>query len=68
MRDPKRIDKIIGRLRLLWNQHPDWRFGQLAMNMNRRMSNGLHTPDFFYIEDDDTLRVINKMIEELQDE
>ena len=32
MRDPKRIKKILGLIEQLWNENPDWRFGQLLIN------------------------------------
>lgn len=33
MRDPKRIDKFCQRLAVLWKIVPDWRFGQLIVNV-----------------------------------
>ena len=47
MRDPKRIDKIINKLRDLWKTYPDLRLGQLIVNLT---PNG---KDPFYIEDED---------------
>ena len=46
MRDPARIDRIIGKLRALWHKQPDARLGQLIVN--------LHNPelDTFFVEDD----------------
>jgi len=32
MRDPKRIRKFCNRLATVWEQVPDWRFGQLISN------------------------------------
>lgn len=40
MRDPGRIDRFLPRLRELWHEHSDQRFGQLIMNLSR-------TPDGF---------------------
>lgn len=33
MRDPARIDRIIEKLRRFWHAVPDWRFGQVAVNL-----------------------------------
>lgn len=33
MRDPKRIPKILERLRVIWEQNPDMRLGQLIENV-----------------------------------
>lgn len=33
MRDPKRIPKICARLAAVWEHVPDWRLGQLLMNL-----------------------------------
>ncbi len=33
MRDPKRIEKVIGKLRQLWQSYPDQRLGQLVINL-----------------------------------
>ena len=49
MRDPKRIDEILSEIKELWYAHPDWRFGQLVMNV---MGFGIHHHDIFNIEDD----------------
>lgn len=52
MRDPKRIDKIINKLRDLWKTYPDLRLGQLIRNL---------TPEdrsTFYMEDEELLMQI----------
>lgn len=33
MRDPERIKGYCDRLKVIWQQVPDWRFGQLMSNM-----------------------------------
>lgn len=33
MRNPERIDKVLDKLRAIWKQHPDLRFGQLVYNV-----------------------------------
>jgi len=51
MRDPDRIDRILDQLRITWKRVPDWRLGQLVVNVTER-------PDPFYVEDD----VFEKML------
>ena len=34
MRDIKRIDRITKMLAELWKKNPDWRFGQMLINLN----------------------------------
>ena len=53
MRDPKRIRKFCDQLAEIWeSQCPDWRFGQLFMNVLTR--------DPFYMEDDEMMETIKK--------
>lgn len=33
MRDPKRIDSILNRIKQIWNKYPDLRLGQLIINV-----------------------------------
>lgn len=33
MRDPKRIDIILNRIKQIWNKYPDLRLGQLIVNV-----------------------------------
>ncbi len=50
MRDPKRIDLILARIREIWVQSPDLRLGQLILNA---------MPDdrtAYYVEDADLVR------------
>lgn len=35
MRDPERIDPFLEKFAELWKKVPDWRFGQLIMNLTR---------------------------------
>jgi uncharacterized protein YihD (DUF1040 family) len=50
MRDPKRIDKIINKLRAVWKTNPDLRLGQLIHNIaHDAVGNGV---DIFFVEDD----------------
>jgi len=45
MRDPQRIDRILRKLQKIWKANPDWRLGQLVVNLTKEA-------DPFYVEDD----------------
>ena len=47
MRDPNRIDEFCANLAEVWKNVPDWRFGQLIMNVCRFEGR----PDIYYVED-----------------
>lgn len=49
MRDPVRINRIIEKLRLAWQDQPDTRLCQLVQNIGSRISK---TNDIFFVEDD----------------
>ena len=51
MRDPNRIPIFCYKLAKLWEDYPDWRFGQLICNLTNR-------EDIFYIEDDELMKKI----------
>lgn len=59
MRDPKRIDEFCEELKKMWQQVPDWRFGQLIVNALGEIQ-AKEKRDVFFIEDD-------KMLEELKE-
>lgn len=46
-RDPKRIEKILGDIKLVWEKYPDFRFYQLIALFERDYSKR----DKFYVED-----------------
>jgi len=50
VRDGKRIDRMLGLLRTVWHEHPDWRLGQTIVNLYRET--GAEDSDPFYLEDD----------------
>lgn len=50
MRDPARIDDMIGVLREVWLREPDLRLGQLIFNAARICDADID--DIFFIEDD----------------
>lgn len=54
MRDPNRIDTIIEAVKEEWKQEPDWRLGQLIVNISRAAG----CSDPFFMEDDWLMQVI----------
>ena len=48
MRNPERIDKIMEAVKTEWKQVPDWRLGQLIVNLSRAAGR----EDPFFLEDD----------------
>ena len=55
MRDPNRIYEIVDLLALVWENHPDWRFGQLVFNLL-----GSGPQDVFFVEDDEWLKLLKE--------
>lgn len=54
MRDPKRIKKMLNELADIWeNKVPDWRMGQLLMNV-------FGSEDIFYMEDEKFMKRIKE--------
>lgn len=51
MRDPKRIDDIMKRLKKLWKVFPDLRLGQL-------LANCLNYQQLYYLEDEDVMKAV----------
>ena len=49
MRDPKRIDRVLNKLKQYWEKNPDLRLGQILINANK---NGKYI-SAFYMEDDE---------------
>lgn len=59
MRAPTRIPIVMSRLRQLWETKPDWRLGQLIMNVSE-------TPgpsSLFHLEDDRMLELLEAELE-----
>ena len=54
MRDPKRIDVVIEAVKEEWKKEPDWRLGQLIVNISRAAGK----MDPFFLEDDMLMKVI----------
>lgn len=56
MRNPNRIDEFCSRLAAAWKkQVPDWRFGQLIMNLP-------YERDPFFIEDGEMIQFIEHFL------
>ena len=62
MRDPKRIQPFCNQLADMWRTVPDWRFGQLIVNVLRAFYET--GQDLFFIEDEELLRFIQKIFYE----
>lgn len=61
MRDPKRIEKILGLILKVWHKSPDLRLTQLIMN-------ALHmSGDPYYIEDDDLEKALKNYYDLTED-
>ena len=55
MRDPNRIDKFCDELKTIWHKVPDWRFGQLMMNLFAVYKIKYSAVDWFNAEDDELI-------------
>lgn len=56
MRDPKRIDNILNRIKVIWKSHPDLRFIQLILN----------SVDDYYLEDDDFIEKLESFYDKCE--
>lgn len=64
-RDPKRIDRIIDKIREFWKKNPDLRLGQIVSNSAFLMGRVEDANTIFYIEDNELEAGLNKLIDEL---
>lgn len=55
MRDPNRINEFCNELARLWHKVPDWRFGQLMMNLFAAYKIKYSAVDWFNSEDDELI-------------
>lgn len=55
MRDPKRITKVLDELEKYWNNHSNWRLGQVMSNLSYEL---LGDNDPFFIEDEMLLELL----------
>ncbi len=60
MRDPKRIDDFCDRLKEVWKQVPDWRFGQLMLNALGDIQ-AQTSRDVFFIEDPEMIQRLEEL-------
>lgn len=58
MRDVERIDNFCNKLKEYWKKVPDWRFGQLIMNVL-----GTCQKDPFFYEEDEMLKIFKNYFE-----
>lgn len=63
MRDPNRIKKFCDDLALLWEQVPDWRFGQFISNVLGAYVDETKR-DIFFPEDDEMMAFMKKYFEQ----
>ena len=61
-RDTARIGSFCDRLAKAWAKLPDWRFGQLMVNLMRDYE-AEHGRDIFYLEEDEMIREIEAYCE-----
>ena len=59
MRDPKRIDGYMKRLGDVWKDYPDFRFGQLLINLLGNVQDEVGM-DLFFVEDDKFFEAFEK--------
>ena len=57
MRDKERIRDFLMQLEAFWNKYPDFRLGQLLINI-------AHKRDIFYIEEDEFIKLMDKWEDE----
>lgn len=62
MRDPKRIDKILNRLKKVWRNNPDLRLGQLILN-TFSIHNGVDSM-VYRMEDEEFIKKIEDLYEQ----
>ena len=56
-RDAGRIQLFCDRLARAWEKLPDWRFGQLMVNLMREYE-AEHRRDIFFLEEDEMMEII----------
>lgn len=61
MRNPARIDIVLKVIGECWKKVPDWRFGQLMCNLQKKAGN-----DLFYMEDEDFMDFVDEVKKEFE--
>ena len=64
MRDPKRIANYMARLQRLWEDYPDFRFGQFLINFLGEVQHEVGM-DLFYVEDEEFFTAFEKCFERM---
>lgn len=64
MRDTNRIPRILEKLRIVWEKHPDMRLNQLMFGLTVQLIEG-NNPDAFYVEDDKFEKALDKHLEKV---
>lgn len=65
MRDPKRINEIMDKLKKRWEKVPDMRFYQFLIALTYEVYNDnpdIH--DMFYLEDDRFIKTLDRLLAE----
>lgn len=63
MRNPNRIHEICELLEKVWNYVPDWRLGQLVVNLARHAN----SYDPFFLEDDKMKQALEEYLAEAEE-
>ena len=58
MRDPNRIAHLLVLLGRLWKRNPDLRFAQIIEILKSKLG----TDDMFYVEDDDLIKLLERIV------
>jgi hypothetical protein len=58
VRDPARIDRLLGLLRQIWTQVPEWRLGQIICNAVEPKE---PSSEIFYTEDERLEKLLARM-------
>lgn len=66
MRDPNRLYNFYDELRTYHMTYfPDWRFGQLVINLEKWLKDKKKINDIFYIEENAMLRFIEEFVDDM---
>lgn len=64
MRNPNRIDGYMERLGEVWKKYPDFRFGQMLINLLGAVQNEVGM-DLFFVEDEQFFAAFEKCFERM---
>lgn len=63
MRDAARIERILNKIKKVWNKYPDLRLGQLLTNVDTHFEQNI-----FYYEDDEFENALDTFISQMSNE